>query len=110
MARLKTEIWVGAYLRRVASEGVFAAVARKGDPDAGAVAVKVYARGAARVFMQTRNREGEAGFRDPLGGLKPEGDVDAYLQKAAAIDPDLWIVEIERTDGEPMLVEPVFRE
>ena len=112
--RLRTEIWVGAYVRRQNAEGAFATVARKGDPDAGAIAVKVFAgRGEdgapqARLFIQSRDLDGESGFRDPLGGLKPEADIDAYVEKAVRIDPDLWLIEVERADGEPGLVEPVF--
>lgn len=106
--RLKTEIWVGAYMRRIAAAGVMGVVARRGDPDAGAVAVKVYARGEARVFVQSRDVAGAAGFRDALTGFQPEAEADGYLQKTAAIDPDLWIVEIEREDGDPMLTEAVF--
>ncbi len=39
--RLKSAIWVSAYLRRCQSEGVFGAVRRRGAEEAGAVFVKV---------------------------------------------------------------------
>src|SRR5689334_24184130 len=39
--RLKTGIWVAAYLRRCNVEGIFAAVRRRGAEEAGAVFVKV---------------------------------------------------------------------
>ena len=41
---LSTDIWVGALIRRVEIGGGFAVVARKGDPRAGAVLVKVLNR------------------------------------------------------------------
>ena len=41
MARLKSSIWVAAYLRRCQTEGVFGAVRRRGAEEAGAVFVKV---------------------------------------------------------------------
>ena len=39
--RLKTSIWVAAYLRRCQTAGVFGAVRRRGAEEAGAVFVKV---------------------------------------------------------------------
>ena len=39
--RLKSNIWVAAYLRRCQTEGVFGAVRRRGAEEAGAVFVKV---------------------------------------------------------------------
>ena len=39
--RLKSSIWVAAYLRRCQTEGVFGAVRRRGAEEAGAVFVKV---------------------------------------------------------------------
>ena len=41
LMRLKSNIWVSAYLRRCQSEGVFGAVRRRGAEEAGAVFVKV---------------------------------------------------------------------
>ena len=39
--RLKSSIWVAAYLRRCQTEGIFGAVRRRGSEEAGAVFVKV---------------------------------------------------------------------
>src|SRR5260370_6815223 len=39
--RLKSSIWVAAYLRRCQTEGVFGAVRRRGAEEAGAVFVKI---------------------------------------------------------------------
>ena len=41
LMRLKSNIWVSAYLRRCQTEGVFGAVRRRGAEEAGAVFVKV---------------------------------------------------------------------
>ena len=116
--RLKTEIRIAAQVRRAQSAGAFALVARRGDPDAGAVAVKVYlGAGRARAMVQSRDLDGRAVWRDPLAGgagfdEAPEGDqprdyqeaeVDAWLAKETAIDPDLWIVEIEDREGRAFL-------
>ena len=106
--RLKTEIRVAAHIRRARGEGAFATVARKGDPDAGAVAVKVYlgARNA-RLYVQSRDLDGALIWRDPFEDdpqtEETEIRVDAWLAKEISIDPDLWIVEIEDRDGRAFL-------
>jgi hypothetical protein len=39
--RLKSEVWVSAYVRRCFVEGVFAVVRRRGAEEAGAIFIKV---------------------------------------------------------------------
>lgn len=106
--RLKTEIRVSAHLRRAQAEGAFATIVRRGDPDAGAVAVKVFVpAGNARLFIQSRDLDGNPVWREPFEGDQQtddiEGKIDAWLQKETQIDPDLWIVEIEDRDGRAFL-------
>ncbi len=102
--RLKTEIRVTAHMRRAQGEGAFATVARKGDPDAGAVAVKIYlGRGAAKLFVQSRDLDGAPVWREPFEDDLSEDKIDAWLKKEIAIDPDLWIVEIEDREGRTFL-------
>jgi hypothetical protein len=98
--RLKTEIRVAAQLRRAAAAGAFATVARKGDADAGAVAVKVYLGARrARLFVEGRDEKGEPLWRQPLGGEADEAAVDQFLDKEVRFDRDLWIIEIEDREG-----------
>jgi hypothetical protein len=100
MLRVKTEIMVNAWLRETQSKGQFATIVRKGDGDAGLVAFKVYAQGNnARVFLETRDFDGNQAFRELTDGLMMEADADERLQKQVKFDPDLWIVEIENRDG-----------
>lgn len=102
--RLKTHIRVAAHLRRAQGAGVFATIARRGDPDAGAVAVKVY-MGArrARLFIQSRDLEGAHVWREPFADDPSEEKIDAFLARETKIDPDLWIVEIEDRRGRAFL-------
>lgn len=102
--RLKTGIRVTAHLRRCAAAGAFAHVARKGDPDAGAVAVKVFvgrteSGPAARLFIQSLTIDGAPSWREPFGAAVAEDKVDAWLAKEARVDPDLWIIEVEDREG-----------
>jgi hypothetical protein len=107
--RLKSEVWVKAYLRRCAVGGVAAAVVRRGDSDAGAICIKVnLLDGRAAVYEPA-----PAGLASPVDERRwqacfeadavPEDEADAYLQRQAASDPDLWIVEIEDRSGRHFL-------
>jgi len=98
--RLKTEIRVAAQLRRAGAAGAFATIARRGDVDAGAVAIKVYLGDRrARLYVESRNEDGAPIWREPFGGEVSEADVDQFLEKEARFDTDLWIVEIEDRQG-----------
>lgn len=103
--RLKTEIRIAAQLRRASAAGAFATVARKGDPDAGAIAVKVYLGARrARLFVESRDEKGELIWREPLGAEADEPAIDAFLEKETRFDRDLWIVEIEDREGRTFAV------
>ncbi len=102
--RLKTEFRVSAHLRRAQAAGAFATIARRGDPDAGAVAVKLFLGGrSARLYIQSRDLDGNAVWREPLDGVVEEAQIDAWVEKEANIDPDIWVVEIEDREGRAFL-------
>lgn len=110
MIELKTEIWVSALLRRAAIAGAFAGVTRKGDPDGGAVLVKVATLdGRARLYAPARAGEGDRIWIDLSAGAlgEREADVDLYVRKRADTDPDLWVIEIEDKHGRSFLEEPI---
>ena len=100
-ARLKTELWVRAHLRRCASEAVPAFVLRHGDDDSGMVVLKINAlENGCKVFTQARDLDGRLGWVGALdGAFVPEADADAFIARQTAIDPDLWVIEIEDREG-----------
>ena len=101
--RLRAHIFVQACVRTALSQGLFAVVARRGDPDAGAVLVKLN-RGPPgfTVLSQIRTGEGEAAWLRATGpDLVAEPIADAYIARQVAIDYDLWVIEIEDHSGEP---------
>ena len=105
---LSTDIWVGALIRRAEIGGAFAVVVRKGDARAGAVLVKVLNRsdGTARLYAEATRKDGERVWMQPQL-TDQEQDLDRYIERAARIDPDIWVVEIEDREGRHFLTEPV---
>lgn len=105
--RLKTSIWVAALIRRAELAGAAAFVARKGEPDAGAVVVKIaMLDGTARVWSSSYGRDGQrrwvkATGADPVS----DADAEAYVRRARSRDGDLWVVEIEDRQGRDFLTE-----
>jgi len=108
--RLKSSIWVAAYLRRCQTAGVFGAVRRRGAEEAGAVFVKVatldgkamlYAPAPQAVYDDSRPIER---FFTPISpeGL-PEQSVEDRISKEIRFDPDAWIVETEDKAGRHFL-------
>ncbi len=104
--RLATEFWVSALLRRAQLAGAFATVVRHGNDQAGAVLVKVYnpITRQSRLFAQANTGGEEPVWMEP----KPDADemeIDAYAQRQAEYDRDLWLVEIEDRQGRDFLTE-----
>jgi hypothetical protein len=107
--RLKTELWVKAYLRRCALEGSTAVLVRRGDRDGGAVFIKVSRLdGTATLFgpapagldEQARDRRWRACLGPPA---VPEREADAYLARQVGFDPDLWILAVDDRAGRHFL-------
>ncbi len=105
---LSTDIWVGALIRRAEIGGGFAMVIRKGDARAGAVLVKVLDRrsGAARLYAEATRGDGERVWMQPVAATA-EVELDAYIERAARFDPDVWVVEIDDREGRHFLTEGV---
>jgi len=108
--RLKSAIWVAAYLRRCQTEGIFGAVRRRGAEDAGAVFVKLaLLDGRARLFTpapQTaydESRPVERIFVPISPEPVAEQVVEERIAKEVRFDPDVWIIEIEDRAGRHFL-------
>lgn len=110
--RLKTGIWVSAYLRRCNVEGAFAVVRRRGADEAGAVfiiinrldgTVALYGPAPQTAFDDAR--PSERMFTAVLGGAAPaaEADAEARLAREVKFDPDVWIIEVEDRAGRHFL-------
>ena len=108
--RLKSSIWVAAYLRRCQNAGIFGAVRRRGAEEAGAVFVKVASLdGNAMLYMPAPqtvyddSRPVERIFMPTSPQPLPEQSVEERLAKEIRFDPDAWIIETEDREGRAFL-------
>ena len=109
--RLKSALWVAAYIRRCQVEGAFAVVRRRGAEEAGAVFVRVCRlNGTSDLFgpaPQSAIEVGQGADRSftPSFTQQPVADatVETYLEREVKFDPDVWIVEVEETGGRNFL-------
>jgi hypothetical protein len=105
--RLKSAIWVAAYIRRCNGEGAFAVVRRRGAEDAGAIFIKLNRLdGTADLFSPAPQtafddaRPADRAFSRSFGKEPvPEQKVEDKLAKETRFDPDVWIVEVEDRSG-----------
>jgi hypothetical protein len=109
-ARLKSSIQVKALVRRCDINAIGAAVTARGDPDAGAILVKLCGRDAnATVLTQTRRPDGTLGWLRATGAAAvAESEADAYIARQRQRDPDLWVVEIETIAAETVLDDGII--
>ena len=100
MARLRSDFWVAAHLRRCAGEGIDAVLRRRGAAEAGAI------------FVSVDRLDGEVDLYGPapqslMSGdeldriftaillAKPSADIDARMAREVKFDPDLWWIAID---------------
>jgi hypothetical protein len=109
MARLRSDIFVSAYIRRRNGENAFAVVRRKGAAEAGAIFVCIdrldgtadlYGPAPQTMFDEARpERLFQRLTKDGAG----PADVAERLAKEASFDPDVWIIDVEDKAGDPRL-------
>ena len=95
--RVKTRIWVQAFIRRTEAQGYPVVLNTRGDEDAGVVFVKVNRYGVGcDVYSQVRDQNGNPAWI--LGtGSSPvsEAEANAYIERQRTYDADLWVIEVE---------------
>jgi hypothetical protein len=104
-ARLKSEFWVAALLRRCSVNGVFGAVLHKGAEEAGAVYVVIARDGRTCDFLgpapgDAYDENGDRRFSRVYSGPRPWTEVSSRIAALRKIDPDIWVVEVETREGD----------
>ncbi len=103
--RIKTELWVKAFVRRVNAEAA-AFVVSRGDSDGGAVFICVnrldgtaclYGPAAAGLSETASERR----FEVRKDGT--EAEIAALIAREREFDTDLWVVEVEDRGGRHFL-------
>ena len=102
--RLRSDIWVAAYLRRVAANGAYAVLRRRGAAEAGAIYVLIdRLDGQAALFAPGPTNDAVDFERRWLRAHTTEwvdpSVAEARLLRELRNDPDLWVVEVESRDG-----------
>ena len=104
-ARLASGLWVSAYLKRLGLAAIPAYVMAHGDDTAGAVLVKLsLLDGTARAYQRGYDLHTDARIWQVLTD-GPEHEVDAVIARQRAVDPDLWVIEVEDPRGRHLLDE-----
>lgn len=100
--RLPAHLEVSGLIRAVNDAGGFAAVLHKGEREAGTIMAVLTEKGAnARVFERMPSPEGGRIWTLSRSQIADNpAEIAEYLQRRAAQDDDLWIIELDIVDGE----------
>ena len=103
MTRLRSRLLVDLLLRSAGARGGFAAVLAHGDDHGGAILVQCCNRGQPGPLLERQ-------FNGVWGGVGPalgasEGEQAAYVARRRAVDPDLWLIELDIVDAPRFVVE-----
>ena len=114
--RIKSELWVQAYLRGCQGQGIAAVVVRRGDESAGAIYIcinrldrTVMLYGPAPAGLEGGDTE-RRWVRCFAAGIITEEEAASYLARQVKFDSDIWIVEIEDRAGRHFLGDAVAEE
>lgn len=109
-ARLRSDFWVSAYLRRCNGANVSAMLRRRGAAEAGAILIKVDCLdGTATLYgpapqSEVEDRDAARSFvRLHQDERIASDEAERRLARQVSYDPDIWIVEVEDRDGRVFL-------
>jgi hypothetical protein len=109
--RVKSEIWVRAYLRRCQAEAVPVVIARRGDAAAGAIFISVDRLDGTVCLYGPAPAGLKGGEMDRRWvrclGAVGSAEASVYLAHQLEFDPDLWILEVEDRAGRHFLGDDV---
>ncbi len=107
--RLRSGIWVSAFLRRCAAQNVTAIVARRGHDEAGAIFITVDRLdgtvdlyGPAPAGLSATDSE-RLWVRCFGGDSVDEVSASEYLKRQTEFDSDLWVIAVEDKQGRHFL-------
>ncbi|NNC48518.1 MAG: DUF1491 family protein [Sphingomonas sp.] len=105
--RLPAALEVAALRRRVESNGGFAAILHKGDPDRGALLLLIAEKGRHFCCLE-RLLDLDKGYIWQKSGPKENAEsaeISDFVANRRKTDPDLWTIELDIADGERFVAE-----
>ena len=102
--RLAPSIEVSALLALAAKEGGFGTVLQKGDADRGSVIVLVEQRGTPAALLQ-RLLQRSGSYEWESREFTDSVELQQYVARARANDPDLWAIELDVPSPERLIAE-----
>jgi hypothetical protein len=101
LLKIKASLWVQAQIRTCDINLIPIVVRQKGDPDSGAILLKLYqGEEGCSMLSQVRDVEGNPGWMYGGGGKIISDDAaESYIKRQIHRDPDLWVIEIEDRKG-----------
>jgi hypothetical protein len=106
--RVKSEFWVGAYVRRCQGQGVYATLRRRGSPEAGAIFIVLDTLDGRQTLFAAAPQslvEDDSGDRvfTAVPGVERGDQVMERLAREMKFDPDIWVVDVEDRAGRHFL-------
>ncbi|GGC28591.1 hypothetical protein GCM10011371_15200 [Novosphingobium marinum] len=108
--RLPAHVEIAGLIRRVQAEGGFATVVSKGHREAGTLMVVVTESGRkSRAWERMPQADGTRAWHlSRTEDSRNPADFLNFLERRAAQDDDLWIVELDIAHGERLIGAPEF--
>src|SRR5215218_6912022 len=98
--RLPAKVEAAAIMRRVESQGDFAILIKRGDPDRGAITLLVREKGRISAIIERRlDRSFHYSWANLSADHPPdEADWREFLEKKRKFDADFWAIELDVAD------------
>ena len=105
--RLPAKLEATALIRQAESNGGFATVLRRGDPDRGAILLLVLERGVPLAMIE-RQLAADFSYRWAVAARGDALNQDKFhesIENRARFDPDFWLIELDIPDAERFIAE-----
>ena len=105
--RLPAKLEATALIRQAQSNGGFATVLRRGDPDSGALVLLVMERGVPLALVE-RQMAADFTYRwvvSARGDALQRDKFHESIENRARFDPDFWLIELDIPDAERFVAE-----
>jgi len=105
--RLPSAVEASGLIRRIAADGDFATIIKKGDPDRGALLLVISSRGRhVGCLERTLTLEGAYVWHG-VGPDESSGsdEIRDFIAKRIRFDADLWAIELDIAEAERFIAE-----